>query len=316
MAVPHDVLLDLTLPSPVDNSVATLGQARQWCSSFALGHYENFPVGSILLPARVRPHFYALYAFARLADDIADEPGFGDVELRRAALDALEDQLERIPTRNPIFVALHATIDATGLPVALLRRLLIAFRRDAGNVPIETWEELVQYCRYSANPVGEAILHLFGVSSGWRVERSDDICTALQLVNFWQDLSVDLRRNRLNVPRELLERYGLSASSLSRAELRGDHFPASFSALLAELIQRTETIFRDGMPLVREVPSPRLRAELAAIAYGGKTVLNDVAALGCNILTQRPTITGRRSIGALPSVVAAALFRSSHEVRP
>ena len=258
------------------------------CARIARTHYENFTVGSWLLPRRLRHDLAAVYAFARVADDIADE-GADTGRLER--LRAWEEKLlacARQPAAadDPVFVALGRTIAARGLSVEPFRDLLEAFRRDAAGETrrFATWADVLDYCRRSANPVGQLVLALFGHRDTARRERSDDICTALQLTNFWQDVAGDLDRGRVYLPEEDLERF-----SGSRDALAARRTNPAFRELVAFEIGRTRALFARGLPLA-DVVGRRLRHEVRIFARGGLAILGRIEAAGYDVFTRRPTL--------------------------
>ena len=258
------------------------------CARIARTHYENFTVGSWLLPRRLRHDLAAVYAFARVADDIADE-GADTGRLER--LRAWEQKLlacARQPAAadDPVFVALGRTIAAHGLSVEPFRDLLEAFRRDAVGETrrFATWADVLDYCRRSANPVGQLVLALFGHRDAARRERSDDICTALQLTNFWQDVTGDLDRGRVYLPEEDLERF-----SGSRDALAARRTNPAFRELLAFEIGRTRALFTRGLPLA-DMVGRRLRHEVRIFARGGLAILARIEAAGYDVFMRRPTL--------------------------
>jgi len=256
----------------------------------AQSHYENFPVGSLLIPRALRPDFHAIYAWSRTADDLADE-GVSNPEERIERLDRLEGDFRRalqgeMNLEWPFLPALVETVRRRRVPVDLLCDLLVAFRRDARGDGFETMEDLLLYCRYSANPVGRLVLSLFGLLDERRGELSDRICTGLQLANFWQDLSVDISRARINIPREALRARGLSTARLQS----GDVAPKVMESIMAELVEGARGFFRDGRFLIAEIRIRRLRWELAAVVAGGLAILDKVEGLGGDIRNRRPTV--------------------------
>ena len=265
-------------------------RAYRWCARIASGHYENFPVASSLLPAPMRPAIAAIYAFARRADDFADEPGpTRDERLR--LLDDWERRLLRGAVAAAaadgdelIFVALMDAIDRHRLPIVLFQDLLSAFRQDVSVSRYGTWEDLFDYCRRSANPVGRLVLRTAGYDQPVMDSQSDDICTALQLTNFWQDLGVDWRRGRLYLPAEERDRAGAGERDLSA----GRWTPA-WRAALAAACARTRERFASGRPLCDAVRG-RLRWELRATWSGGSRILDKVEA-SADPLTNRPRLT-------------------------
>jgi squalene synthase HpnC len=255
----------------------------------ALGHYENFPVASILLPRRMRPHIAAIYAFARIADDIADEPG-PEPDERLRLLDDLHHQLhapavaQHGRTASPVFVALHETIAHLRLPVPLFDDLLSAFRQDVLTNRYETWEDVLDYCRRSANPIGRLVLRVAGVENEVTDRASDAVCTALQLTNFWQDLGRDWRNGRLYVPAEEARRHAAAERGLDASAM-----PPEWRAAIAACVARTRGLFDQGRPVAAAVGG-RLRLELRATWLGGVRVLDKIEALGCDTLHQRPKL--------------------------
>ncbi len=266
----------------------TVDEAFAYCERLARSHYENFPVGSVLIPGDLRRHFYSIYAYSRAADDIADE-GTTPSEERVAALDAWEHQLQEAyqgRAEHPIFIALASTVRERSIPIEPFQDLLKAFRLDARNRGFATTADLLCYCEHSANPVGRLVLYLFGLYTRERGVLSDRICTALQLANFWQDISVDLPRGRINLPRESLGRFGYSME-----QLRAGTFNQEFRAMIAYHVQQAETLFGEGAPLLRSVPSWRLRNELRLVYLGGVRILHKIRKLDYNVLAERPSLT-------------------------
>jgi len=252
---------------------AALDAAYAHCLALASSHYENFPVASWLVPAPIRPHVAAVYAFARSADDFADEDGHDTAERFRL----LDDWLARLhvavgpgaDASDPIFLALGHTIRTCRLPVDLFEALLSAFRQDITVTRYATWADVDDYCRRSANPVGRLVLRLFGHDDARLDAWSDDICTALQLTNFWQDFAVDWRRGRLYVPEEQWRASGADPDALSPAMTTT---PREWQQALAASAARTRARFYRGRPLL-EYTRGRLRLELEATWHGGTRVL-------------------------------------------
>ena len=264
----------------------------------APGHYENFPVASILLPPAMRPHIAAAYAFARTADDFADEDQLSPA--RR--LDLLEGWRERLhaaargettirPPRTGepadtelLFAQLAATMRVTQLPVDLFDALLSAFRQDVSVHRYATWAELLDYCTRSANPVGRIVLRV----AGYRDERldrwSDAVCTALQLTNFWQDLKMDYSRGRVYVPADDMRTHGAHEASLAAPQMTEE-----WRRVAAGLVARTRRLFQDGRPVCDAVGG-RLRLELRATWLGGMRILDRIESAGFDTLTRRPVI--------------------------
>ena len=291
------------LPSPGmevgPGSPGYLEAAFELCEKLARTHYENFSVGSRLLPKRLRRHFYSIYAFSRGVDDLGDEAA-GD---RPALLDLWERQLDACYTdsgntvsrspgelddaspTHPYFVALSETIRIFDIPVEPLRRLIEANRRDQQTVRHETYDDLLEYCTYSANPVGHLVLYLGGIRDPGLQVLSDHICTALQLTNFWQDVKRDFDIGRIYIPLEDLDRFGVSEGQIS--EGRAD---SRFRALMRFQIDRARQLFIHGSPLSKHLDRT-LRADLALFTRGGLAVLRKIERQDYDVLSTRPTLS-------------------------
>jgi phytoene synthase len=275
----------------------TTEEAFRYCRQLTRQRYENFPVASLLIPKDKRKYVATIYAFARIADDFADEPGMTPAE-RIDALQSWEEQLLLCgngSARHPVFVALAQTIERFEIPLELLQDLLRAFRSDVTTNRHATFHDLVNYCRYSANPVGRLVLLLFNYRSEQLMKLSDSLCTALQLTNFWQDLSVDLQNNRVYLPQEDLERYQYSEEELFRRI-----WNPTFCRLMAFEVERTEQLFQQAKPLLREVGQD-LALELRLTWHGGRRMLRKIEQLKYNVLTRRPTLGWREKAGILLS---------------
>jgi squalene synthase HpnC len=258
------------------------------CLRLAHEHYENFPVASRLVPAGLRPHVAAIYAFARGADDIADEPGRTPTE-RLALLDEWSAHL-RQPPRTPVFEALADTRARFDLPLDLFDDLLSAFKQDVHKTRYADWPEVFDYCRRSANPVGRLVLRLAGVARHEADEWSDAVCTALQLTNFWQDVASDWRRGRLYVPASVWHRVGARPEDLDR-----DTVTPAWQAALGECASVTRDLFDRGRP-VCDVLTGRLRLELRATWLGGVRILQRTEAVDFDVFRHRPTLGARDAI--------------------
>jgi len=270
----------------------------------SIEHYENFPVASLLCPPGLRPAVAAIYHFARTADDIADE-GDATAEQRRGELQAYRADLDAaVAGRAPsarwaerVFVPLARVILEYRLPAAELHALLDAFEQDLWKTDYADTAELLRYCRNSANPVGRLLLHLYEVDDAAALARSDAICTALQLINFWQDASRDGPRGRVYAPADALARHGVSA-----ADLRACRDSPAARALIRELCAEAETLMRDGAPLVHRVPG-RAGWELRLVVQGGLRILAKIRAMDFDTLRRRPALTAFD----LPPMLWAAL---------
>jgi squalene synthase HpnC len=265
-------------------------------------HYENFPVASFLCPAHLRAPIAAIYHFARTADDIADE-GDATAAQRLEELQAYRNDLDAtcaaatgsgptvavLSTRWPqVFGPLQAALQTHNLPAQLLHDLLDAFvqdtRKSAATEGYATQAELLNYCRRSANPVGRLLLHLYGVSDALALQRSDAICSALQLINFWQDLSVDIPRGRYYLPREECERFGVP-----QTDILAQRQTSSATQLIAACAQSARASMVFGSELVHQIPG-RAGWELRLVVQGGLRILDRIEALHYATLNQRPTL--------------------------
>ena len=255
----------------------------------SVAHYENFPVASLLVPRGLRPAIVAIYRFARAADDLADEGELSPV-MRARALDRYDQALDAIaagnPPREPPFPELAAAIARHRLPLAPFHDLLSAFRQDVWTVRYATWDQLRDYCVRSANPIGRLLLRLYRAESAPNYLASDAICTALQLINFWQDIAEDWRRGRLYLPAEDLQRFGVTEAHV--AEARCDD---AWRALIAFESARARLLLESGRPLVRALPW-RLRLELSGVLAGGHRILDGIDATGGDVFRQRPKLSG------------------------
>jgi phytoene synthase len=268
----------------------SLPSAYAYCATLAQAHYENFPVGSVLVPKRLRPYFYSIYAFARTADDFADE-GYEQAyreEDRLALLDEWRVMLAEAFTgraRHPIFIALADTQAKFNLPISLFEDLLSAFSQDVVKRRYATYAELADYCRRSANPIGRLILLLFGYRDEERQRLSDQICTGLQLANHWQDVEIDLRKDRVYLPEEDLRQFGLNVESL-----RAKTCSPAFCELMKFEVERARQLFIEGKALCTSV-NGRLGIELRVVWSGGTKILKAIEENGYDVFTKRPVIT-------------------------
>jgi phytoene synthase len=274
-----------------------LARAYAACEARARAHYENFPVASRLLPAPMRPHVAALYAYARVADDIADE-GTAPPAERLTQLDAWQRRLhaavaversEPAPHEHEdlIVVALAHSIRSLDLPIALFDDLLSAFAQDTMTTRYGSWDEVLDYCRRSANPVGRLVLRIAGYRDAALDRSSDALCTALQLTNFWQDLGRDWAAGRLYVPRDVA-----AASGAREMDLNGPTLTAAWTQALRACITETRAHFETGR-LVCDNVRGRLRYELRFTWLGGARTLEHVERIGADLLATRPTLSTR-----------------------
>ncbi len=280
---------------------ADLAGAYAYCLTLARQHYENFPVASRLLPSALRPHVAAIYAFARTADDFADEPGRSAEERLRllaawrarlaaggassASRTAQDADFESVGTSGTrIFLALEDTIARFDLPRALLDDLLSAFSQDVTTALYGTWDDVLDYCRRSANPVGRLVLRLTRQNTPALDRASDAVCTALQLTNFWQDFAVDWQRGRLYLPAEEWQRHHADLSAL-----KGHTVTREWRAALAAAAERTQALFHQGRRVCHGVSGP-LRYELRATWLGGMRILAALERSNFDVFAHRPTL--------------------------
>jgi phytoene synthase len=253
----------------------------------SVGHYENFPVASALLPPRLRRPVAVIYRFARSADDFADEGELPDAA-RLASLDGYRRELDAIANgrtpRSPLFHEVARIAREHALPLQLFRDLLDAFAQDVTKKSYADFAEVLDYCRRSANPVGRLLLHLFGRTDPQSLGQSDAICSALQLANFWQDVALDWAKGRVYLPQDEMRRYGVSEAQI--AERRCDH---AWRALLGFQASRTRTMLESGAPLGRALPG-RIGLEIRATVQGGLRILEKLEAAGCDMFRQRPVL--------------------------
>lgn len=272
--------------------------ARRYCSHVARSHYENFTVASLLLPRRLVPHFHAVYAYCRWADDLADETAGGQESLdllawwRAVLLTCYDGQ-----PRHPVMIALRETIREFGIPREPFLNLLIAFEQDQRVSMYETFGQLLEYCRNSANPVGHLVLYLFRCFNPERAVLSDDICTGLQLANFWQDVSRDLVKGRVYLPGEDRRRFGYSDE-----DLRGRRFTPAFAELMQFEVQRTREYFERGAKLLPLLPRDAF-IDVALFLRGGLAVLDAIEQQGYDVWSRRPVVSKWRKLGLLLGVL-------------
>jgi squalene synthase HpnC len=270
----------------------TLEQARAYCQRLATTHYENFHVASWFLPARLRPHFYSIYAYCRISDDLGDEVGNREQSL--ALLDFWGRELDacyRGETRHPVFVALAETIRACEIPQEPFADLLVAFRQDQVVARYQTMEDVLQYCRYSADPVGRLVLYACGYRFPEMFHLSDFTCTALQLANFWQDVSSDYARGRIYLPLLDMERYGVDEGTIARREPT-----KAFRELLHYEVDYTRQLFAKGLPLISMVDK-ELALDLDLFSRGGLAILDAIEQRQYDMLTERPVVSKSRKLG-------------------
>lgn len=284
----------------------SLAEAREYCARLARSHYENFSVASWFLPKGLRQHFFNVYAYCRISDDLGDE--VGDTKASLELLDQWQRELdacyEGYP-KHPVFVALAETVQAFQIPKHEFSDLLIAFRQDQTITRFETFDDVLAYCHYSANPVGHLVLYLCGYSDAERQRLSDFTCTALQLANFWQDVSVDYEKGRVYLPLEDLRRFGVTEDDIATKQ----NTPA-FRSMLKFEVERARDWFHRGFPLVGMVDR-ELAVDLDLFSRGGLEILNAIEKQDYAVLGNRPVISKTRKIALVAHAAMAKLFGHS-----
>ena len=296
-ALPPEYAIPEHAPSEAD--------AREYCRRLARSHYENFSVASWFLPARLRQHFFNVYAYCRISDDLGDEVGDTAASLQmleqwETELNACYDGDHNRQPRHPVFVALAETVRKFEIPKHEFADLLTAFRQDQGIVRYETFNDLLGYCRYSANPVGHLVLYLCGYRDPERQLLSDYTCTALQLANFWQDVSADFAKGRIYLPLEDLRSFGVSEGAIRD----GDNTSAFREVLKCE-VERAREWFAQGLPLIAKVDRA-LAIDIELFSRGGREILNAIDRQDYAVLGKRPAISKTRKLAL---VARAALGR-------
>ena len=284
----------------------SVGQAEAYTRWLATRHYENFHVVSFLLPKRLHQDFYNVYAYCRWADDLGDEMGGGEESLR--LLSWWREQLDGMyagAAAHPVFVALSGTVARHSVPREPFADLIRAFEQDQTVTRYPTWRDLYGYCRYSANPVGRLVLYLCGYSDAERQRLADATCTGLQLANFWQDVTVDLLKDRVYIPLEALARHGYTLDDLGARRTA----PA-FREVMRECVARAREFFLQGLPLPSLVDR-RLALDIDLFSRGGLRVLDKIAEQNYDVLARRPAISkAERAVLLLGSLARLALWRS------
>lgn len=270
----------------------SIESAFEYCEKITSSHYENFPVASLLVPYEKRPYIQSIYAFARLADDFADEQNLPP-EKRLELLNDWEDKLQRCyrgDADHPVFIALSETVSKLSIPVELLSDLLIAFKMDVTKNRYKSFDELLNYCKYSANPIGRLVLLIFGYRETKLFELSDKICTALQLTNFYQDIDTDLLKDRAYLPEDEMNLFNYSIS-----ELFNKTYNENFIRLMQMQIERTKKIFYEGIELI-ELVDKELHLELKLVWLGGMTILIKIERRNYNVFEKKIRLNTRDKI--------------------
>ena len=296
MLLPADYVRDA---AAMDRKNWPLSESLAYTRWLATHHYENFHVVSFLLPKRLHQDFYNVYSFCRWADDLGDEIGNTSESLR--LLDWWRKELDDMyqgETRHPVFTALRGTVVKYGIPKQPFADLIRAFVQDQTVTRYETWEGVLNYCVYSANPVGRLVLYLCGYSDAERQTLSDSTCTALQLANFWQDVTVDLLKDRVYIPLEVLERNRYTVEELFSRRMN-----QNFRKVMIDILERARTLFIQGLPLARMVDR-RLAIDLDLFSRGGMHVLKKIEQQNYDVLSHRPAISKLERVGLLLASVA------------
>jgi squalene synthase HpnC len=266
-------------------------EAQAYCQRLARTHYENFSVATWFLPSKLRQHFFNVYAYCRISDDLGDE--VGDTAASLQLLDQWQLELDACYSgnpRHPVFVALADTVRRFDIPKQAFLDLLTAFRQDQSITRYRTFEDLLGYCRNSANPVGRLVLYVCGYRDDERQTLSDFTCTALQLANFWQDVSSDYARGRIYLPIESLQRFGVSEDDIA-----GQRNTPAFCELMSFEVERARDWFRKGLPLVGKVDR-ELAIDIELFSRGGQEILNAIERQGFKVLGNRPAISKSRKL--------------------
>jgi squalene synthase HpnC len=275
----------------IPDKVPTLQEARAWCKHLAETHYENFHVASWFLPEALRPHFHAIYAYCRVSDDLGDE--VGNTQQSLALLDLWGRELDACyegRARHPVFVALAETIRTCNIPKEPFADLLTAFRQDQTVTRYANMEEILQYCRYSANPVGRLVLYTCGYTDEERFCLSDATCSALQLANFWQDVKVDFAKDRVYIPQDDMQRFGVTDATIQQGIATPE-----FCALLKHEADFARDLFHQGLPLINRVDRD-LAIDLDLFTRGGLEILNAIERRDYDVLSARPSISKRTKL--------------------
>jgi squalene synthase HpnC len=289
----------------IPERVPSLADAQQYCRQLARSHYENFSVATWFLPKQLRQDFFNVYAYCRISDDLGDE--VGDASTSLALLDQWQADLDSCydgSPRHPVFVALAETVRKFAIPKHEFSDLLIAFRQDQTVTRFETFDDVLAYCRYSANPVGHLVLHLCGYHDPERQQFSDYTCTALQLANFWQDVSVDYAKGRIYLPVEDLRRF-----SVTEEDLAQNRNTSAFCRMMEFEVERAREWFIRGLPLIKKVNS-ELAVDLELFSRGGQEILNAIERQHFAVLGNRPVITKRRKLALLARAGVGKLLGS------
>jgi squalene synthase HpnC len=284
-------------------SAPSLEEAREYCQRLARSHYENFSVATFFLPKDLRQHFFNVYAYCRISDDLGDE--VGDPAASLQLLDQWQSELDAcydgVP-RHPVFVALAETVRRFDIPRHEFSDLLTAFRQDQTITRYPAFNDLLGYCRFSANPVGHLVLYICGYRDRERQQLSDYTCTALQLANFWQDVSVDYAKGRIYLPLEDLRRFGVSENDIQK-----ENNSAEFREMMRFEVQRAREWFHQGLPLAAKV-NRDLAIDIELFSRGGMEILNAIECQNYAVLGRRPVISKRRNLALVARAALGKLL--------
>jgi squalene synthase HpnC len=301
MSAANQIWSNLPAEYAIPSRAPSLQDAYAYCERLARSHYENFSVATWFLPKRLRQHFYNVYAYCRISDDLGDETGNREASLQ--LLDEWECELNACYSgdpRHPVFVALAGTVREFDIPKQTFANLLTAFRQDQRITRYETFDDLLGYCLNSANPVGHLVLYLCGYRDSERQQLSDYTCTALQLANFWQDVSADYEKGRIYLPLEDLRKY-----NVTELDIAGKKNTEAFREMMRFEVQRAREWFARGIPLASKV-SRELAIDIELFSRGGQEILNVIERQGYAVLGQRPVISKQRKLAL---VARAALHK-------
>ena len=287
----------------IPDAPPTQAEAQEYCRRLARSHYENFSVATWFLPQHLRQHFFNVYAYCRISDDLGDD--VGDTGAALALLNQWEAELNACydtHPKHPVFVALAETVETFNIPKREFSDLLRAFRQDQTVTRYESFDDLLGYCRYSANPVGHLVLYLCGYNDAERQQLSDFTCTALQLANFWQDVSVDYAIGRIYLPIESLRRFGVSEDDIA-----SNRNTQAFREMMKFEVERARQWFHRGLTLVEKVDR-ELAIDLELFSRGGQEILNSIERQKFAVLGQRPVISKPRKLALVARAALGKLL--------
>ena len=287
----------------IPDRTPSLEEARAYCRNLARTHYENFSVATWFLPQRLRQHFFNIYAYCRISDDLGDE--VGDPEASLHLLDQWQTELDACyagSPRHPVFVALADTVRTFDIPKHEFADLLTAFRQDQTVTRYQSFENLLGYCRYSANPVGHLVLYVCGYRDAQRQQLSDFTCTALQLANFWQDVSIDYAKGRIYLPIRSLQQFRVTEDDIATQR----NTPA-FRAMMKFEVERARDWFRKGLPLASMV-NRELAIDIELFTRGGQEILQAIERQNFAVLGHRPVISKTRKLALVARAALGKLL--------